>query len=1113
MTIREQIQELNRTFSELHERFSRIEEKGRLLERENDAKAESLREKWTHRRARIQEQREDVEKFLRIARDHSRECLTVSGASPLPPDLRELNALSMQINLNSRDDPVADRIIRLACAYLAYLEAVCAKLDIAERADLDICLKERRSQIASIGQEKQDTLSSCQAYLKGEEIRNLVSLFRRIHEDYEITETFLQTWDASPSPKRMMLIGYKKEPLDAPKVLFSDLKATLGVHFDESDRTVEYPCGFSMGHRELLFVECAERNETVVKSGVQAMLLNFFRYSPLNAYKVTLLDSIHYNADMLGPLYALAVVPNGMIEAPPPDKDELRKRVRLLAERYRKTETKLGAESVYDYNRRHSPEKRIPLRILILHRIKEEFPGAEEPEMSYLLNNAEKLGITVLRITRCPDKNADEPRTMPRCPGVKDTIYISYDDADAFYVNDDGQWKPFRWLESAPVLPPDFLNKVAQAIAPIDMGTRYFDRFPIHIPERSHGRRKPISVPFALDDEGVPVYCEFENENFAAYIMGAAGSGKSVLLHAIIAGLLMNYHPDEAELWLADFNMTEFRRYMNLPAPHIRYILLEKSEDLVFDLVNKLNERMYERMRLFAERSWNSLADVPPEECVPAIFVIIDEFAQMSQILRETRGTYDDYAEKLENLLAQGRKFGLKFIFASQTYSVGVSGLTDTARKQIQMRFALKNAPDEIRDTLSLSSEEITPELGHWISAPPVYETLFKRRNGNAVTVSRLRNLNVEKQDSQAVLKLLRQTFFAVSSLPHNSADDCQYADKHPVMVDGERPKTFQSQGALRRAYEASLTSADFNSGDTLIYPGAPCSFNPVKPFFLGHGTAENILLAGGGRDSAVSVLLSVLESYGRDGQEIELWASERSPLFRGYRNAAFSPYRQITDAEKLCVAVAELKKSVLRRDASEKLIVCIGYAYLAEDFEILCDGAEEPKTSTPPENQFPDMSEILRKVRECDDPEEKRRIIQEYNERQAASQSDAANLAALPAIYDAREDVQWLLKRAPNGGTHFLFCFEQPADFIALKLSERLFRHKLLSRMSRDDSFALIGNYRAANLDSGAVGGKSPTFLYSDGKETFTFRPFFHPSVPFNGWEADSNGNPVRRR
>lgn len=165
MTIREQIQELNRTFSELHERFSRIEEKGRLLERENDAKAESLREKWTHRRARIQEQREDVEKFLRIARDHSRECLTVSGASPLPPDLRELNALSMQINLNSRDDPVADRIIRLACAYLAYLEAVCAKLDIAERADLDICLKERRSQIASIGQEKQDTLSSCQAYL------------------------------------------------------------------------------------------------------------------------------------------------------------------------------------------------------------------------------------------------------------------------------------------------------------------------------------------------------------------------------------------------------------------------------------------------------------------------------------------------------------------------------------------------------------------------------------------------------------------------------------------------------------------------------------------------------------------------------------------------------------------------------------------------------------------------------------------------------------------------------------------------------------------------------------------------------------------------------------
>lgn len=69
-----------------------------------------------------------------------------------------------------------------------------------------------------------------------------------------------------------------------------------------------------------------------------------------------------------------------------------------------------------------------------------------------------------------------------------------------------------------------------------------------------------------------------------------------------------------------------------------------------------------------------------------AIFIIIDEFAQMSQILRMTKGDgyKADYTLKLENLLREGAAFGFKFIFASQTYSDGVEGLTEPARKQIQ---------------------------------------------------------------------------------------------------------------------------------------------------------------------------------------------------------------------------------------------------------------------------------------------------------------------------------------------------------------------------------------------------------------------------------------------
>lgn len=108
------------------------------------------------------------------------------------------------------------------------------------------------------------------------------------------------------------------------------------------------------------------------------------------------------------------------------------------------------------------------------------------------------------------------------------------------------------------------------------------------------------------------------------YDMGAAGSGKSTLLHTIISGLIMNYHPDEVELWLMDFKMLEFKRYVNHMPPHVKYILLEKSEDLVFDIIDHLTELLDRRQYRFSQNGWSKLTEVPPEENMPAVFVIID---------------------------------------------------------------------------------------------------------------------------------------------------------------------------------------------------------------------------------------------------------------------------------------------------------------------------------------------------------------------------------------------------------------------------------------------------------------------------------------------------------
>ena len=121
--------------------------------------------------------------------------------------------------------------------------------------------------------------------------------------------------------------------------------------------------------------------------------------------------------------------------------------------------------------------------------------------------------------------------------------------------------------------------------------------------------------------------------------------------------------------------------------PHVKYILLDESRELVYDLIDKLTEKMMERQRFFmTHRDLKKVENVPGTVYMPVIFVILDEFSIMSQAVEQS----ESYKLKLQNILAKGRALGIKFIFASQEFTKGVSGLTSTAKEQIQMRLAMK---------------------------------------------------------------------------------------------------------------------------------------------------------------------------------------------------------------------------------------------------------------------------------------------------------------------------------------------------------------------------------------------------------------------------------------
>ena len=226
-----------------------------------------------------------------------------------------------------------------------------------------------------------------------------------------------------------------------------------------------------------------------------------------------------------------------------------------------------------------------------------------------------------------------------------------------------------------------------------------------------------------------------------------------------------------------------------------------------------------------------------------------------------------------------------------------------------------------------------------------------------------------------------------------------------------------------------------------------------------------------------------------------------------------FGKRTQRTDLGEICGEIADIKKAVQKRNVPEKLIVVFGYENLASDFDVLGDGATEPVKQEKPRPQrdssLPDMSEILQRVRECDDPEEKKRIVEEYNRRRAEAESNTVQEVdedeEYGGIYDARDDMEWIIKRASNYGLHFLFCFDQGRDFINLRLDENAFRHKILFPMSKDESISIMGSRKANEIGDG-------TCIYSNGKDSFTLRPHIYRGVPCNGWTIDDNGDIVQR-
>ncbi len=157
-----------------------------------------------------------------------------------------------------------------------------------------------------------------------------------------------------------------------------------------------------------------------------------------------------------------------------------------------------------------------------------------------------------------------------------------------------------------------------------------------------------------------------------AFIMGKTGSGKSVLLHNIIVGLIRKYSPADLQLYLLDFKLggVEFNRYRDIK--HLRSLLVDNSDfQIVLEIMRDIDSQMKQRGKRLRDAGCNNITDYNRSHSdipMPQIVVVIDECHQIfSSGTPGSSRMQSEVSGILTKIAKEGRNQGVHLIFATQT--------------------------------------------------------------------------------------------------------------------------------------------------------------------------------------------------------------------------------------------------------------------------------------------------------------------------------------------------------------------------------------------------------------------------------------------------------------
>ncbi len=317
-------------------------------------------------------------------------------------------------------------------------------------------------------------------------------------------------------------------------------------------------------------------------------------------------------------------------------------------------------------------------------------------------------------------------------------------------------------------------------------------------------------------------------------IAGSTGSGKTVCMNSILAGLLMARRPDELRLMLVDPKIVEFSGFNNLP--HLVVPVITNPKKVTLGLRWAINE-MEKRYKLFAKAgvrnidSYNRREKVvqgslfgdeavqpnPANEMpstVPYIVIVIDELADL--MLAD--------GPEIENCVARlaqlSRAVGIHMILSTQRPSVNV--ITGTIKANFPSRIAFQVAQKvDSRTILDTSGADKLLGRGDMLYLPPGVSKLIRAQGAYTTDEELKRIVEFIKAQSQPTYEpeIQEKLENKLPTMDDGGEDDELITQCIDIIRETKRASTSLLQRRLRIGYTRAARVMDILEERGIIGP------------------------------------------------------------------------------------------------------------------------------------------------------------------------------------------------------------------------------------------------------------------------------------------------------